>query len=417
MKHHNDSLHGTGIGHNQPDDNVEHNDLHTPDRGGDHDAMKPWGWSDRWNRAATEHGADGTNLTAARVVRQDRHVYTVVIAPDGRRLTGQVSGAFSYRAVEPADYPAAGDWVLVEPEGVRIQFVLPRSATVSRQTAGEEATQQVIAANVDVLFLVFGLDGGRNFTVGMLERSLVAAWESGARPVVVLNKADLATDEHRDEVVRRAESAAVGVPIHVVSAVHDAGIEALMAEARPGTTVGLLGKSGVGKSALLNAMARAAGVPAAGEDSGTHTDQARDAAPHPVAREGHVRRGDLQGRHTTTHRQLFLLPNGPVVADVPGLRELQLWGEEDTVDAAFPDIEALAAECRFSDCRHQGEPGCRIQAALSTGELSADRYARYQDYQRELAYLERRRDQRAAAEEQRKWKKIAQDIRHSKKGR
>jgi ribosome biogenesis GTPase len=335
------------------------------------------------------------------VVRHVHHAYELVAAPEGLLISAQVSGAFAYRAAGPVDYPTAGDWVLFEKESRRIQRRLPRRSAIRRTVAGEESLEQVITANVDLLFLVFGLDGGRNFTVGMLERSLVAAWNSGARPVVVLNKVDCAEPEHIERARLEAEANAPGVAVHLVSAVRGDGLRELLDEAPAATTIGMLGKSGVGKSALLNSLAAMGDGGAAG----------------PAARVGEQRKGDRQGRHTTTHKELYRLPSGAILADVPGLRELQLWAEPEELSSAFPEIEELASECRFSDCSHSGEPGCRVQEALATGELPQQRFERYLDYQKELAYLERRRDERARQEEERKWRKIAQEQRRIKKER
>ncbi len=355
-------------------------------------ALVRWGWDREWGALLR---TDEPHLVPGRVVRQVHHHYEIVAAPDATHRAAEVSGAFAYRAAGPVDYPTVGDWVLIESDNGRIQRLLPRRSAVSRNVAGGETVEQVIAANIDVLLLVFGLDGGRNFTVGMLERAVIAAWNSGAQPVVVLNKTDCAQEDYIRSVHREAEALAPGVPVCAVSAVRGDGLDELLNHAGQSRTIGMLGKSGVGKSALLNAFARRAGL----------TE---------LAREGAQRAGDLQGRHTTTHKELYLIPDGPLVADVPGLRELQLWGDEGDLDAAFPEIEEFAAECRFSDCRHEGEPGCRVQEALATGELPYERYARYLDMQKELAYLERRRDARAEAEEQRKWKRIAMEMRRYK---
>ena len=338
----------------------------------------------------------GGPLVPARVIRHVHHFYDLVCAPEARVIQGRVSGAFEFRAAGPADFPTAGDWVLVEPDTGRIQQLLPRRTAISRHVAGEETLEQVVAANVDVILLVFALDGKRGFTVGLLERAMTVAWNSGARPVVVLNKADLADETARERAVLDAEAAAPGAELQLISAKSGEGVDALLAGIAEDETVGMLGKSGVGKTALLNTMARLRGA----ELSAT---------------EGELRRGDLQGRHTTTDKQLYLLPGGPIIADVPGLRELQLWGDEASLDAAFPDVEELAAECRFSDCGHNGEPGCRIREALATGELPMDRYERYLDLQKEIAYLERKRDMRAMKDEQLKWKRIAQFAREVKK--
>ncbi len=359
-------------------------------------ALERWGWDRLWAEAAGP--AHRGRRLPARVVRHSHHHYEVVAAPKGERAATTVSGAFSYRAAGPADYPTVGDWVLVDGESGRIELVLPRRTAISRSVAGDESLEQVIAANIDILFLVFGLDGGRNYTAGMLERSLVAARGSGARPVVVLNKCDCADDSTIAKVESEVHGCAPDLSVHIVSAVNDIGIEALLGEASPGETIGMLGKSGVGKSALVNACLRLS-----------------DRAGEPTARTG-AQRNDGKGRHTTSDKQFYLLPTGAVIADVPGLRELKLWGDVHTLDSAFPDIEELAAECRFSDCAHNGEPGCRVQEALATGELSLDRFSRYLDYLRELAFLERRRDQRALLDERKKWKRIAQHSRRFRKG-
>lgn len=354
--------------------------------------MLPWGWNAHWEQLSSGLAPP---VVPARVVQHRHHHYELVLAPDARTASAQVSGSYAFGAAGPADFPTAGDWVLVNTESLRIQRLLERRTAIRRAAAGNETLEQVIVANIDVVLLVFGLDGGRNFTVGLLERSLAVAWNSGAQPIVVLNKLDLAAAPHVAQVLADVQQSAVGVAVHTVSAVDGEGIERLAQEFAPGQTVGMLGKSGVGKSALLNAIGRH-----------YHADT--------QAKVGAQRSGDLQGRHTTTHKELALLPAGPVIADVPGLRELQLWGEVDDLGASFPEIEALAAECRFRDCSHGSEPGCRVQQALAQGELSTERYARYLEMQKELAYLERRKDARLVADERKKWRQIAKDHRRAK---
>ena len=263
-----------------------------------------------------------------------------------------------------------------------------------RKVPGMTTEEQIVAANVDTVFLVSGLDG--DFNPRRIERYLTAAWESGASPVIVLNKADLAND--LEARVEETNAVGMGVPVIPVSALasrEDGSTSASPAsgEALPqarealapwltlGRTVALLGSSGVGKSTLANALA--------GE----------------VLQEtGAVREGDSRGRHTTTRRQLLALSSGALLIDTPGMRELQLWGEEATLDQTFPEILAFAAECRFRDCTHESEPGCAIQNALETGRLEASRFAAWKKLQRELAHLERRRDVRALLEERAKWK-------------
>lgn len=362
--------------------------------------LTDWGW-DPHRGETRELGQRG--LLPARIIGHHRHEYDLLYAPAGEkrcsRISGaRVSGSFSYRAAGPADYPTAGDWVAIDPDSATIQEILPRRTAISRKVAGEETLEQVIVANVDTLLLVFAVDGSRGYTVGLLERAATTAWNSGARPVIVLNKSDLATEEGLKAALLEAEGAAPGVPVYSVSATKGSGVAGLLGTFGRGETVGMIGKSGVGKSALINAMARECG---AGIE----------------VREGELRRADRQGRHTTTDKALYLLPGGPIIADLPGLRELQLWGDEESLDETFPEIEELANECRFNDCTHSGEPGCRIAEALDTGELPVERWERYLELQRELSYLNRRRDQRARQEEQMKWKKIAQYQRELKKSR
>ena len=356
--------------------------------------LHAWGWDAHWYELASALGAALTpeaDLVPARVIEHQRHTYEVVCYPAGERVRTRVSGAFEYRAINARDFPTAGDWVIIERDSQLIHAVLPRRTAVRRAAAGSETAEQALVANVDVLFLVFGLDGGRNMTAGLIERSLVVATSSGSRPVIVLNKVDLSTKRSLAAARELLDVVAPGVSSVVCSAHTGEGIRELVDTVQPYATVALLGKSGVGKSALLNAIAHAE-----------------------VAREGRQRTSDRQGRHTTTHKQLYRA-GGVVIADIPGLRELQLWADQEDLHGAFPEIEALSRECRFRDCRHDGEPGCRVQEALSLGELSLERFARYREYQKEIAYTNRRRDDRARQEEEQKWRAIGKAIRDFKK--
>jgi ribosome biogenesis GTPase len=254
-----------------------------------------------------------------------------------------------------------------------LERVLPRRSAISRKHASKEAVEQVLAANVDVVFLLNGLDG--DFSLRRLERYLTSAWESGAQPVVVLTKADLHADI--TDAVTDVERVAIGVPVLPVSNVTGDGVDAVRAHLPVGHTAVLLGSSGVGKSSLLNRLA--------GDELMRTSALAADGT----------------GRHTTTHRELFLLPHGGLVIDTPGLRELQLW--EGDVGTAFDDVEAFAVNCRFSDCSHTHEPGCDVLAAVDEGRLELDRLRSWRKLQRELAAIAARKDRRLAAERKRRW--------------
>jgi ribosome biogenesis GTPase / thiamine phosphate phosphatase len=270
----------------------------------------------------------------------------------------------------------------------QIDAVLPRRSKFSRKTPFTEVSEQVLVANVDVAFLVMGLDE-RDFSVRRLERYLTTAWEGGATPVIVLNKADLAED--LDTQLAQTEAVAFGVPVHVVTAIAGEGIGVLLPYLAGARTGVLLGSSGVGKSTLINALL--------GEGR-LATGEVRD---------------DGRGRHTTSHRELLVLPDGGVLIDTPGLRELQLWETDEGLDKAFADVAELVNQCRFSDCAHDTEPGCAIREALADGSLPAERWESYLKLERELAHLERKMDPRLRSEERKKWAAMSKAHRKRKK--
>ncbi len=324
----------------------------------------------------------GPGEIAGRVARADRGRYLAFTA-DGE-IDTETSGRFRHLAPQASGRPVAGDWVVLAAEGRRITAVLPRRTCFSRKQAGERTEEQVLASNVDVVFLVAGLDG--DFNPRRLERYLLLAWESGATPVIVLNKSDACEDPQR--AIADTRAVAAGASVLLLSALNDDGLGQLGACVATGQTAALLGSSGVGKSTIVNRLLGR---------------QAQRVQP--------VRDSDSRGRHTTTHRELIPLPEGWLLMDTPGLRELQLWGTGDGIERVFTDIAALAEQCRFRDCRHQGEPGCAVAEAIEQGRIETDRLESYTKLQRELDYLERKQDTRAAAEQNRVWRNIHRAMR------
>ena len=341
------------------------------------------GWNELFNNEYAKLGYE--EGVPARVISQHKDSWVVLGEHGELRVT--VSGRLRYQIDGVDSYPVVGDWLVVsvqtgENKGV-IQAILPRKSSFSRKAVEGQTREQIVAANVDTVFLVSGLDGGRNFNLRSIERYLTVAWNSGAQPVIILNKADICEDV--PSRAKEAELVTSGVPVHAVSAVTGWGLDALDTYISSGDTVALLGRSGVGKSAIINALL--------GEER---------------LEVGTVRDSDRRGRHTTTRRELILLPAGGAVIDTPGMRELQLWGEEGALDDAFEDIEGLAGNCRFTDCQHGSEPGCAVRAAIQRGDIDAARFQSYLRLKRELRYLEARRNDRTRIEEKERWKKISQ---------
>ncbi len=347
-------------------------------------SLESLGWNEHFRNAFAGMEAEG--YAPARVMLQERELYSVCGAEG--EFAAEVAGRMRHEALGPEEYPAVGDWVAVRlPQGegrAAVHAVLPRRTKFSRQAAGERTAEQVVAANVDVVFLVSGLDG--DFNLRRIERYLTAAWESGANPVIVLNKADICDDpEGRATVV---EDVAPGAPVHTVSALTGDGLDVVRSYLRPGRTIGFLGSSGVGKSTIINALLGRAVQPV----------QA-------------VRDGDDRGRHTTTRRELFLLEEGGLLLDTPGMRELQLWGGSEGAETTFQEIAELAESCRFRDCHHEGEPGCAVSGAVDAGELSPERLESYHKLQREMRYMETRRDVAARAMENKRMRVLHRSYR------
>jgi len=337
--------------------------------------LTSYGWSDTLRNDFAIHAAQG--LVPGRIIVQQRGGYRLIT--DLGEIDARATGPLM-KAASDISRPAAGDWVAVEARPgettALVHAVLPRSTAFIRKASGPRAGAQVVAANVDVAFLVASLNA--NLNPRRLERYLVTTHESGARPVIVLTKADLA--EFLDEDVAEIEAIASGAPVLAISAITGQGLETLNAWLQPGQTAVLLGSSGAGKSTLLNVLA--------GEE-------------RMATRE--VRAADDRGRHTTTHRELVLLPSGALILDTPGMRELGLWDADEGVSATFADIEELATQCRFRDCGHGEEPGCAIQAALEDGSLDPGRLYNFEKLQAELAHDRRRQDPVAALEHKKLW--------------
>jgi ribosome biogenesis GTPase len=332
-------------------------------------------------------------LSPGRVIASHTPRLLRVGMADAERLA-EVAGSLRHGASSALDLPAIGDWVGVRPslDGSSrplIQALLPRRTAFVRRAPGDRVVAQVLAANVDTVFLVVGLDA--DFNLRRLERTIVLAWESGAEPVVVLNKADLAVSELE---TRKAEVAGVapGVAVVVLAAKRGEGLDALAPWLAPGRTVALLGSSGVGKSTIVNRLL--------GRDK-QKTQEVREA--------------DQRGRHTTTHREIVALPGGALLVDTPGLREIQLWSEGAGLEAAFTDVLSLTAGCRFRDCAHQGEPGCAVRGAVADGRLDSARLESYLKLQGELRSIDVREDPLLRREERGKWRAIHKALRKDTK--
>ncbi|WP_312112032.1 ribosome small subunit-dependent GTPase A [Brevibacillus reuszeri] len=349
--------------------------------------LKSLGWNEYFADHFAPYAEQGYSV--GRISLEHKRIYRLM--SEHGELLGEVTGKLRYEATGREDYPAVGDWVVINPrveeKKASIHALLPRKSKFSRKAAGDTVEEQIVAANVDIVFLVNALNN--DFNIRRMERYLILAWESGASPVIVLSKADLCDD--LDARLAEVESVAIGVPVHVVSAEHGEGLEQLAPYLGEGKTIALMGSSGVGKSTLINKL------------SGSE-----------MQRVSEVREGDDRGRHTTTHRELFRLPEGGLMIDTPGMRELQLWEADEGFRGAFDDIESIAETCRFYDCQHVQEPGCAVRGAIEDGTLEKARFDSYLKLQRELAHLARKEDARLKAAEKDKWKKINVEMRQRK---
>ena len=345
--------------------------------------MKRYGLTDRFAALAAMY----PEWTPGRITLQEKGLYQ--LETELGEKWAEVSGKFRYNADVVSDFPAVGDFVMVDWNGdggnAVIHQILPRKSCITRKAAGNARQEQVVAANIDTIFLCMSLNN--DFNLRRLERYLAIAWDSGAIPVIVLTKADLC----EDLPTRLAEvsSIAIGVDVLVTSALAEDGFTQVMPYITPGRTVAFIGSSGVGKSTLINCLLGEKRLDTNGL------------------------RNDDKGRHTTTHRELILLPGGGMVIDTPGMRELGMWDSGSGIDQAFGEIEGLTAQCKFHDCSHQREPGCAIQKALREGTLSEERWNSYLKLKSETAYAEDSQSYLAAKEK--KFKDIAKFSRSLKK--
>lgn len=346
------------------------------------------GWRACFRDSMVEHASQGS--IPGRVVAQDRGVSRLIT--EQGEIAATVGAGLRREAMDRTELPAVGDWVAVRAagEGWSIVAVLPRETAFVRKAAGNRAEPQVVAANVDTVFLVTGLDG--DFNLRRIERYVAVARASGARPVIVLNKADVCED--LDGVMASVRSRSGGAEAVAMSAREDDPNASLAPWLVAGETVALIGSSGVGKSTIANRLLGSEAL-----------------------KTGSVREHDQRGMHTTTRRELVMLPGGAMLIDTPGMRELSVWSDEESIRAAFDDVAEVAEGCRFTDCRHDGEPGCAVVDAIAEGRMDADRFAHFRSLEKEAAFLETRRDANAQLAQKRKWKAIHKSMRDYDKRR
>ncbi len=356
---------------------------------GTENSLKKWGWNSFCEKEFEKYRCFG--LTAGRIIKETGNLYR--IASGTEILNAEISGTFRDRTDKLSAYPVIGDWVLVrQGEGnfCIIERILERKSRCSVKTAVEETEEQIIAANIDTIGLVFAINGGIDSAAECMEKYLVFARESGAKPVIILNKADLSSEEEQKAALLKAENCAQGSVIRLISAYTGEGLDELLKEFNAGTTAAFTGPSGAGKSTLINFLA----------------------GDTPLKTAEHSR-----GKQTRSERILYLLPSGLILIDSPGLREIQLQAAEDCVGKIFGDINKIAEDCSFTDCSHQEEAGCAVKEAFAEGDLDFSRYENYLHLMREINYLKIKQKEQAEEEKKEKLKNILKPLKKMKKGR
>lgn len=332
----------------------------------------------------------GNGYIPGRVAIQNKTNYIVYSAYG--ELSAEISGKFMFDAENKEDYPAVGDWVVMrhipDEQKAIIDKVLPRQTVFSRKEAGSKTERQILASNIDIVFIMTSLN--HDFNLRRLERYMILSKESGAQPVIVLSKADVCDDI--DTKIKETELIADGIPVHVLSSITHRGVDELKHYFDENKTIAVLGSSGVGKSTYINVLL------------GGETLKTLEISSYKD-----------KGHHATTRRELILIPSGGMIIDTPGMRELQLWDGGDGIENVFDDIEELISQCKFTDCRHNNEPGCAVKRAIKTGELDEKRYESYLKMKKEIRYFENRKDWKANFEEKKKWKKIHKQVKENYK--